>query len=53
MGSGMVVAQLAEWSPPTPVIRGSNPNIGKKYICQLYSEKKKIKKKSPGWANYY
>ena len=52
MGSGMVVAQLAERSPPTPVIRGSNPQHRQKYIRQLYNEKTKIKNKSPGYANY-
>ena len=39
----MVVAQLAEQSLPTPDIRGSNPDIGKKSLsiitCQLQSRK--------------
>ena len=47
----MVVAQLVEWSPPIPEVRGSNPAIGKIYstfvYCQLI-EKTKIKKKEAG-----
>ena len=47
----MVVAQLAEWSLPTPEIRGLNPNIVnvlfRTYLSvNCYPEKMKIKKKS-------
>ena len=44
----VVVAQLAERSPPTPEIRRSNPIIGKTlFDCQLYfsSERTKISEK--------
>ena len=44
----VVVAQLAERSPPIPEIRGSNPVIGKIIYC-LYllftAEKTKLKKR--------
>ena len=46
----MVVAQLVEWSLQTPVVRGSNPVIGKIYIerfsvyCMKFG-KTKIKEK--------
>ena len=55
----MVVAQLAERSlptPPTPEIRGSNPDIGNKifkrnYLSIAIQKKKKIKKKRPGMVH--
>ena len=36
----VVVAQLVEWSLPTPEIRGSNPSIGK---CPIVDLKRKDK----------
>ena len=33
----VVVAQLVEWSRPTPEVNGSNPAIGKRYIECLLS----------------
>ena len=32
LGRAVVVAQLAEWSLPTPEVRGSNPAVGQNYI---------------------
>ena len=40
-----VVAQLVELSLPTPEIYGSNPDIGKIFIFQLYNTKEEIKEK--------
>ena len=51
----MVVAQLAERSLPTPVIRGSNPDIGNisnMFICQLLSRKDENKEKEAGMAHF-
>ena len=50
----VVVAQLAEWSLPTPEIRGSNPDISNKNFKSVncYPEKSKIKKKRPGMAQF-
>ena len=46
---GVVVAQLAEQSLPTPVVHDSNPVIGKIYIEDIYSvnsiSKAKIRKR--------
>ena len=52
----VVVAQLTEWSLPTPEIRSSNPDIGNEIFqtylsVNCYSEKTKIKKKKPGMAH--
>ena len=50
------VAQLAEWSPPTTVIWGSNPNITKIVkgtnvsVNCLLEKKTRIKKFLPGQA---
>ena len=54
----VVVAQLAERSPPTPEIRRSNPVIviGKTlFDCQLYfnSEKTKINEKEAGNSPFF
>ena len=46
----MVVAQLVEWLLPTPVIRGSNPDIGKFLSINCTIENKNIKK-TPGMAH--
>ena len=49
---GSVVAQLVEWSPPTPEICVLNPVIGKTFIEHLFTvncvEKTKIKKNEAG-----
>ena len=45
------MAQLAERLPPTPEIRGSNPDIGNilnVFICQLLSRKDENKEKEAG-----
>ena len=47
----MVVAQLVEWSIPTPEIHGLNPDIGKILSTNCTIEKTKIKKKRPGMAH--
>ena len=47
----VVVAQMVEWSLPTPEIRGSNPDNGKILSTNCTIEKKKIKKKRLGMAN--
>ena len=45
----MVVAQLAEWLPPTPEIRKFESQHWQKFFCQLYNmEKTKMNKKWPG-----
>ena len=44
----MVAAQLVEWSLPTPEIRGSNPDISKIFIYQLYNGKDENKEKEAG-----
>ena len=51
----VVVAQLLERLLPTPLIRGSNPAIGKASLLPINCiincfEKSKIKKKWPGIA---
>ena len=48
----MVVAQLVEWSLPTPKVCGSNPVIGKIYIEHLLSTrlKRQKRKKEAGIA---
>ena len=52
------MAQLVEQLLPIPVVRGSNPVIGKNYLnqtfvyCQLCIEKTKIKKTRPGMAQF-
>ena len=53
----MVVAELAEWSLPTPEINGSNPNIvneifGSYLSVICYPKKMKIKKKRSRMANF-
>ena len=53
----MALAQLVEWSLPTPEIRGSNPVIGKITNYRLYIKKLKRKdenedKKRPGLAQF-
>ena len=45
---GVVVAKLVELSLPTPEICGSNPDISKKKIYQLYNRKDKNKDKEAG-----
>ena len=49
----MVVAQLKEWSLPTPEVRGSNPVINKILIEHLCTgngmEKTKLKKRGQEW----
>ena len=52
----MVVAQLVEWLLLIPEARGSNPAIGKNWYWTFTVnciEKKKIKKKRPGMANFF
>ena len=50
----MVVAQLEEWSVPTPEVHSLNPVIFKTYTRHLFTvnciEKTKIDKKRPGMA---
>ena len=52
--NSVVVAQLVEWSLPTPEVRSSKPVIRKNYIVHLLTvnivEKMKIKKEKPGMA---
>ena len=56
----VVVAQLVEWSLPTPEVRSSKPVIGK-LLYRIFNclptvnfiEKTKIKKKRPGMAHFY
>ena len=43
---GVVVAQLVEWSLPTPEVRGSNPGI--KIFFQLSTEENKVKEAGNG-----
>ena len=55
-GGAVVEAQLAEWSLPTPEIRGSNPNISNEIFrtylsVNCYPEKTELKKKRPGMAH--
>ena len=45
------MAELVEWSLPTPVIRGSNPVISKISSTNFTREKTKIKKKRLGIAH--
>ena len=47
----VVVAQLVEWSLPTPEIRNSNPDISKILSSNCTIEKTKIMKKRPGMAH--
>ena len=52
----VVVAQLAEWSLPTPEIRGLNPDITNEILrsylsVNCYPDKTKINKKKPGMAH--
>ena len=53
-GGGMfravVVAQLVEWSLPTPEFLGSNPDIDKILSTNCTIEKPKIKNERPGTA---
>ena len=42
----MVVAQLVEWSLPTPEICGLNPDIRKKNSTNCTIEKEEIRKKA-------
>ena len=56
-GGGMVravvVAQLVEWSLPTPEFCGSNPDIDKILSTNCTIEKPKIKNERPGTANLF
>ena len=47
----VVVAQLVQWSLPTPEFRGLNPDISKILSTNCTIEKMKIKKKRPGMAH--
>ena len=50
----MAAVQLAEWSLPTPEIRGSNPDIGNKILKRSYLSiaiQKKTKKRNKEWPN--
>ena len=52
----VAVAQLVQWSLPTPEVRGSNPVMGKKIIeCLLSTElkKTKVKKKETGNGPFF
>ena len=44
----VVVAQLVEWSLPTPEIRGSNPYISKFYLPSKWKIRKKEKEAGNG-----
>ena len=44
----MVVAQLVEWSLPTPVIGGSNPDVGDILSTNCTIEKDENKEKEAG-----
>ena len=51
MSWAVVVAQLVEWSLPTPEISGSNPAFGEILSTNCQIEKTKIKKKRLGTAH--
>ena len=53
----VVVAQLVEWSLPTPEIPGLNPNMGKfhlpiVHLNRKYENKEKEAKYGPSLKNY-